>query len=243
MHDQTGSEDQVRSGDRRLRADACRNRDAILAAAKEVFAEHGLEASLEDIAAKAKVGIATLYRRFPSRQHLVAAALIEKVAKYAEAAESALAISDPWTAFTSYVNTICELQAGDRGMADLISMTLPADEHVERLRRAAHDHVSKLIDRAKAARPAAQRLRQRGPDPAADRQRRDRDCDPLAGTGLVPRLVALVLDAFGRTDTPALPAPPSSAEMASAMCGLAAERGCGADNARGLPQKGQLLPL
>lgn len=243
MHDQTGSEDQVRSGERRLRADACRNRDAILAAAKEVFAEHGLEASLEDIAAKAKVGIATLYRRFPSRQHLVAAALVEKVAKYAEAAESALAISDPWTAFTSYVHTICELQADDRGMADLMSMTLPADEHVERLRRAAHDHVSKLIDRAKAAGELRNDfvsedllllLIANAAVAAVTRSR---------APGSSRRLVALALDAFGRTDTPPLPAPPSSAEMASAMCSLAAERGCGADNAQGLPRKGQLLPL
>jgi AcrR family transcriptional regulator len=226
MQDQNRPDDQVRSGEPRLRADACRNRDAILAAAKEAFAEHGLEASLEDIAARAKVGIATLYRRFPSRQHLVAAALVEQVAKYADAAESALAISDPWTAFTSYVNTICELQAGDRGLADLLSMTLPADEHVECLRRTAHDHVTTLIDRAKAA----------------GQLRRDFVSEDLLllvianaailnvartrAPGASRRLVALVLDAFGRTDTSALPAPPSSAEMASAMCSLAAERGC-----------------
>lgn len=243
MHDQTGSDDQVRIGERRLRADACRNRDAILAAAKEVFAEHGLEASLEDIAAKAKVGIATLYRRFPSRQHLVAAALVEKVAKYAEAAESALAISDPWTAFTSYVHSMCELQAGDRGMADLLSMTLPTDEQVERLRRVAHDHVSKLIDRAKAA----GQLR-------SDFVSEDLTLLLIANAAVVHvtrarapgssrRLVALVLDAFGRTDTPALPAPPSSAEMAGAMCSLAAERGCGTADPRRLGPKGQLLPL
>ena len=243
MQDQTGSEDQDRIGERRLRADACRNREAILAAAKEVFAEHGLEASLEDIAAKAKVGIATLYRRFPSRQHLVAAALVEKVAKYAEAAELSLAISDPWTAFTSYVHTICELQASDRGLADLLSMTLPADEHVERLRRTAHDHVSKIIDRAQAA----------------GQLRKDFVSEDLIllliangaivhvtrtrAPGASRRLVALALDAFGRTDAPALPAPPSSTEMAGAMCGLAAERGCGAETTRPIPQKGRLLPL
>ena len=230
MHDQTGSEDQVRSGERRLRADACRNRDAILAAAKEVFAEHGLEASLEDIAAKAKVGIATLYRRFPSRQHLVAAALVEKVAKYAEAAESALAISDPWTAFTSYVHTICELQAERPGLADLLSMTLPADEHVERLRRTAHDHVSKLIDRAKAAGQLRKDFVSEDLILLLIANAAIADVTRSRAPGASRRLVALALDAFGRTDTPPLPAPPSSAEMASAMRGLAAERGCGAVN-------------
>lgn len=242
MPDQTGSADQVRTGERRLRADACRNRDAILAAAKEVFAEHGLEASLEDIAAKAKVGIATLYRRFPSRQHLVAAALVEKVAKYAEAAEAALAIPDAWAGFCCYVRTICELQAGDRGLADLLSMTLPADEHVERLRQTAHDHVATLIDRAKAA----GQLR-------ADFVSEDLLILLIANAALVhvtraeapgasPRLVALALDAFGRTDAPAdLPLPPSTAEMSSAMCSLARMRGCGA--AAPSQQSPQLLPL
>jgi AcrR family transcriptional regulator len=226
----------------RLRADATRNRDAILAAAKEIFAERGIEASLEEIASRAQVGIATLYRRFPSRQHLVAAALVEKVAKYAEAAEAALAIPDAWSGFCSYVRTICELQAGDRGLADLLSMTLPADEHVERLRRTAHDHLVKLIDRAKAA----GELRD-------DFVSEDLLILLIANAALVhvthaeapgasERLVALALDAFGRTDAPArLPRPPSTTEMSSAMCGLARERGCGA--VAGDNQPSQLLPL
>ena len=77
--------------ERRLRADAARNRAAIVAVARDVFAEQGLEAPLETIAARAGVGIATLYRRFPTREKLVAAALVEKVAEYAEAARQALA--------------------------------------------------------------------------------------------------------------------------------------------------------
>ena len=225
----------------RLRADATRNRDAILAAAKEMFAERGIEASLEEIAARAGVGIATLYRRFPSRQHLVAAALVDKVAQYADAAETALAIPDPWVGFCSYVRTICELQARDRGLADLLSMTLPADEDVERLRRTAHDHVARLIERAKTA----GKLRD-------DFVSEDLLILLIANAALVHvtraeapaasrRLVALVLDAFGRVDAPSLPAPPSTAEMSSAMCSLARERGCGAAG-RDTP-KGQLLPL
>src|SRR6266404_3633713 len=84
---------------RRLRADAARNRAAIVAVARDVFAEQGLEAPLETIAARAGVGIATLYRRFPSREKLVAAALTEKVAAYAEVAEQALTVADPWVGF------------------------------------------------------------------------------------------------------------------------------------------------
>jgi AcrR family transcriptional regulator len=226
-HPTTGPEDQVSPCARRLRADATRNRDAIVAAAKEVFAEYGLDASLEEIAARARVGIATLYRRFPSRQQLVGAALIEKVASYAEAAETALAIADPWAGFTSFVRTICDLQAGDRGLADLLCMTLQGDDHVERLRRIANDHVALLIDRAKAA----------------GRLRRDFVGEDLLlllianaavvhatrsqAPGASKRLVALALDGFGRCDAPALPVPPTKAQMADAMHSLAKERGCG----------------
>ncbi|HUC57790.1 MAG TPA: helix-turn-helix domain-containing protein [Streptosporangiaceae bacterium] len=221
----------VQDKPRPLRADATRNRDAILAAAREVFAEHGLEASLEEIAARARVGIATLYRRFPSRQHLVGAALVEKVAKYADAAEAALAIGDPWEAFANFVRTMCELQAGDRGLADLLSMTLPADEHVERLRKLANAHVAKLIDRAKTA--GVLRSDFVSEDllilliANATIVHVTRSAAPAASR----RLVALALDAFGRTDSPALPAPPTTAEMANAMCRLAADRGCSIDRA------------
>ena len=131
--------------------DAERNRAAILAAAREVFAEQGLEAPLEEIAVRAGVGIATLYRRFPTRAQLVAAALVNKVTQYAGAAEQALAVPDPWAGFTSFVERICEMQADDRGLSDLLSMALPADEHVEQLRRLANAQVVELTERAKAA--------------------------------------------------------------------------------------------
>src|SRR6516162_681331 len=137
--------------ERRLRADAARNRAAIVAVARDVFAERGLEAPLETIAARAGVGIGTLYRRFPSREKLVAAALVEKVAEYAEAAREALAASDPWAGFAGFVERICELQAGDRGLSDLLSMTLSADERVEELRRTADEQLLTVIDRAKSA--------------------------------------------------------------------------------------------
>jgi len=218
--------------ERRLRADAARNRDAIVAVARDVFAEHGLEAPLEAIAARAGVGIATLYRRFPTREKLVAAALVEKVAEYAEAARQALATTDPWDGFAGVVERICELQAGDRGLSDLLSMTLSADEQVEELRRAANDLLISVIDRAKAA----GRLREDfvGEDlvllliataAVMDVTRADA---PEAWR----RFVALALDSFSTRGTPPrseppLPDPPSTAQMTRAMIRLARERGCG----------------
>jgi AcrR family transcriptional regulator len=215
------------SGGRGLRADAERNRAAILAVARDVFAEQGLEAPLEVIAARAGVGIATLYRRFPTREKLVAAALVEKIALYAQAAEQALAVQDPWSGFAGFVQRICELQACDRGLGDLLSMTLPADEQIEQLRTAANDDVTTLIERAKAG--GTLRDDFVGEDllllliaTAAVMQVTRADA-PDAWR----RFVALALDAFGRQDTPGLPEPPTTVQMTRAMVRLAAERGCG----------------
>ena len=75
---------------------------------------------------------------------------MDKVAEYAEAARQALAVPDPWAGFAGFVERICELQAGDRGLSDLLSMTLSADEQVEQLRRTANELLLTVIDRAKA---------------------------------------------------------------------------------------------
>jgi AcrR family transcriptional regulator len=212
---------------RGLRSDAARNRAAILAAARDTFAEQGLEAPLEVIAARAGVGIATLYRRFPTREALVGAALMEKIAQYAQAAEQALAAADAWAAFAGFVQRICELQACDRGLGDLLSMTLSADEHIEQVRRAANDNVITLIERAKAS--GTLRDDFVGEDllllviaTAAVMQVTRADA-PDAWR----RFVALALDAFKRQDSPGLPAPPTTVQMTRAMVRLAAERGCG----------------
>jgi AcrR family transcriptional regulator len=212
--------------ERRLRADAARNRDAIVAVARDVFAEQGLEAPLEAIAARAGVGIATLYRRFPSREKLVAAALVEKVAEYAEAARQALAAPDPWDGFARCVERICELQAGDRGLSDLLSMTLSADEQIEKLRRTANELLITVIDRAKAAGT----LRE-------DFVGEDLVLLLIATAGIMHvtradapeawrRFVALALDGF-RCHGSSLPEPPSTAQLTRAMIGLARKRGCG----------------
>jgi AcrR family transcriptional regulator len=213
--------------ERALRADAARNRDAIVAVAREVFAEQGLEAPLEAIAARAGVGIATLYRRFPTREKLVAAALVDKVAEYVDAARQALAVTDPWAGFAGCVERICELQAGDRGLSDLLSMTLSADEQVEQLRRTANDLLITVIDRAKAQGTLREDFV--GEDlvllliATAAVMHVTRQDAPDAWR----RFVALALDGFRSQDSPQLPEPPSTAQMTRAMVRLARERGCG----------------
>src|SRR3546814_12602905 len=93
-----------------LRADAARNREAIVEAARAVFAEQGLDAPLDEIAKRAGTGTATLYRRFPTRADLVAAVFAETMAAHVEAVEAALGDDDPWNGFASLIRAAAASQ-------------------------------------------------------------------------------------------------------------------------------------
>jgi AcrR family transcriptional regulator len=86
---------------RPLRRDAARNRQRILRAAAEVFTEHGLQASLDDVARHAGVGVGTVYRRFPDKEALAEALFEERLAALVGLAEQALAEPDAWVGLVS----------------------------------------------------------------------------------------------------------------------------------------------
>jgi AcrR family transcriptional regulator len=136
---------------RPLRRDAQRNRDAIVAAARQVFCDHGLEAPLEQIARQAGVGIATLYRRFPTRVELLDAVLTDTVRAHIAVAEQAMAMDDPWEGFAFYLEETCRLQAADRGLNDAMGMRFPRASAVEAARRRLFEVVGQVIDRAQRA--------------------------------------------------------------------------------------------
>jgi AcrR family transcriptional regulator len=133
-----------------LRADAQRNRDKLIAAARAAFAAHGLGASLDDIAKSAELGSGTLYRHFPTRDELTAAVFTERMRENIAALESALDAEDPWEGFAGYVRRTCREQAADRGMADLMAIGHPGRELGE-LRGRAYEGFTALVDRAKAS--------------------------------------------------------------------------------------------
>jgi AcrR family transcriptional regulator len=136
----------------RLRADAERNRTALLSAAREIFGEHGLDASLDEIARRAGVGNATLYRRFPSRRDLIAEVFASKMNEYVDLADQALTEPDPWAAFVGYVSHICEMQASDRGLSELLVSTIfDDDERLAELRGSAQRGAADVIKRAQLA--------------------------------------------------------------------------------------------
>ena len=134
-----------------LRADAARNRAAIVEAARAVFAEHGLDAPLDEIARRAGTGNATLYRRFPTRGDLIAAVFAERMAEHVAAVQAGLADPDPWAGFASYITAVGGMQARDRGIADLVTMDVSSAQEIERLRTTAYDGLVKLVERARDA--------------------------------------------------------------------------------------------
>ncbi|MGW2196727.1 TetR/AcrR family transcriptional regulator, partial [Streptosporangium sp. NPDC001682] len=97
---------------RRLRRDAEINRERIMTAARVAFRERGLDVPLEEIARRAEVNIATLYRRFPDREALIEAILADHMADFVEAAEAAELADDPWEAFAGLVEHLRLAVAG-----------------------------------------------------------------------------------------------------------------------------------
>ncbi|MFI1699018.1 TetR/AcrR family transcriptional regulator [Streptomyces bobili] len=134
-----------------LRSDAERNRERIIAAARAVFARDGLGASMASVAREAGVGIATMFRRFPTKAELVDAVFVDRMDAYADAVAVALDDPDPWHGFVGYIEAACAMQAADSGFADVLTTTFPTAKALERRRNEAYEGMVELIGRAKAA--------------------------------------------------------------------------------------------
>jgi AcrR family transcriptional regulator len=104
-----------------LRADARRNRAAVLAAARERLAEDGLDGPIEDIARTAGVGVGTVYRHFPCKSDLIAALVRERFERLAERTAEALEEPDPWEAFCDLIRFSAEVQIHDRAMSQFLA--------------------------------------------------------------------------------------------------------------------------
>ena len=136
---------------RPLRADAERNRQRILAAAGELFAERGVDVSIDDIAAAAGVGVGTVYRRFADRDALIEALFEAKMAAIVQIARDALEVEDPWEAFTTVLWQGAETMAGDRALSEVFASIPGATEAVMPTVAGLTETMSELIRRAQAA--------------------------------------------------------------------------------------------
>lgn len=135
-----------------MRADARRNRERVLAAARAVFAEHGIDAPMATVARRAGVGVATLYRHFPTRDALVRGAFAQQMGTCARTLTEALGSPDPWQGFQRLVETVCALQREERGFpaAFLAAFSEGTPEHARSWRRAERDFTT-LVRRAQAS--------------------------------------------------------------------------------------------
>jgi AcrR family transcriptional regulator len=136
---------------RPLRADAERNRERILAAAAEVFAERGLDVSLDELAAHAGVGVGTVYRRFPDKEALIDALFEEKIDRAVELADDALEIEDPWVGLTTFIRGMCRMHAEDRGFKEALLQRDRGRERVAAARERIAPPALRLLARAQEA--------------------------------------------------------------------------------------------
>jgi AcrR family transcriptional regulator len=138
---------------RRQRSDAKRNVDALLAAAKEVFASSGVDAPAKEIADRASVGVGTLYRHFPLRSDLVIAVLEHEVDACIEEGETLSAAEEPLAALTRWLRRYTDFVATKRGLAAALHSGDPAFEGLPAyLLKRLDPVVVMMLDRAAAAR-------------------------------------------------------------------------------------------
>jgi len=134
-----------------LRADAARNRERIIAAATAVFAERGLEASTADIAHRAGVGEATLFRRFPTKDDLIIAIVQTQLEEVIELAEACLAEKDPWYGIERLLTELVERRISDRGASDAAKDHCMVRPELAEPRRRIMELLNALIRRAQEA--------------------------------------------------------------------------------------------
>jgi AcrR family transcriptional regulator len=131
------------------RADALRNYEKLIAAARDAFTEEGSAASLEDIARRADVGIGTLYRNFPTRQALLEAVYLGEVDALCQSAE-ALAEQEPWDAFAAWLRRFVAYVATKKALAEELFSEAGPEAF-----RASHDRIfaagEPLLKRAQEA--------------------------------------------------------------------------------------------
>ena len=136
---------------RPLRKDAARNRAALLQAAREVFAARGIEASLDEIAHHAGVGVGTAYRHFANKHELVAACAQQAFEQVVRFAQDGLATPSPWDGLVAFIENVAQSQAENRGLREIIAGEYEPQQ-LSATRQQLFDAVAQLLARAQTAR-------------------------------------------------------------------------------------------
>jgi AcrR family transcriptional regulator len=139
-----------RPASRPLRKDAARNRELLLGAAREVFAERGLEASLDDIAHRAGVGVGTAYRHFANKYELAHAIFAEAIDRVVALAERGAESPDPWTGIVTFLEGTAVMQTADRGLREVL-MGVHDTAKMEQVHDRFSGPMRTMVERAKQA--------------------------------------------------------------------------------------------
>jgi AcrR family transcriptional regulator len=131
------------------RSDARHNRERILDAARAAFAADGLDVPMREIARRADVGPATLYRHFPTKEILVTTAFTDQMRACKSIVDDGLADPDPWRGFRGAVERLCELYARDQGLNAAFMATFPHAMDFAAIRTSSLTAAAELIRRAK----------------------------------------------------------------------------------------------
>jgi AcrR family transcriptional regulator len=134
-----------------LRTDAAVNRAQILDVAARTFEAEGLDVSMSELARRAGLGVATVYRHFPTKADLVAEAFAGPMAECAGLLDDALADPDPWRAFCRVIAEVCKMQARNHGFSAAIVTALPDQAGFGRLRDQTERGFAELVRRAQDA--------------------------------------------------------------------------------------------
>jgi AcrR family transcriptional regulator len=133
---------------RALRRDAERNRERILAAAREVFAQRGLTATLDVVADHAGVGVGTVYRRFADKDELIDELFEDRIGEIVALAEQAVEEDDAWVGLLGFMEQSMALQAADRGLKDVVLSTDRGRERVMEIRERLNPLIGRLVELA-----------------------------------------------------------------------------------------------
>jgi AcrR family transcriptional regulator len=209
-----------------LRRDAAANRERVIEAARRLFAERGVDASMDEIARAAGVGPGTLYRRFATKEALLDAILLDALERFEGYATEALGKDDAFGALEQFLTCGVELQAESRGFLEILLLRVAQAPHLDEARDRLRPLIAELVSRAKAQGT----LR--------------KDFDPLdvqvllwelgrvveatghCASGLWRRYLALALDGLRAEAARPLPvAPPTRKQLDQAMVETAERRG------------------
>jgi AcrR family transcriptional regulator len=133
-----------------LRVDAQRNLEHVLRAAREVFGELGYGAPMEDVARRARVGVGTVYRRFPNKELLIDALFEERIGEVVTLARAAAAEEDAWRGLARFLEGAVDLLASDRGLRELVLGSTYGADRIVHARSRIKPQVDELVVRAQA---------------------------------------------------------------------------------------------